>query len=192
MKLSHVGALAVTLTFTVGHAQPGPSLRAVPEGQRTADTPTKQIISVDLLRQPLSHKAQQLLQKARDAAQAGDHARAIKFLETAHAKYPESDGWTESLAAVEYLKTNQFSAAVNSLENALKLLPRDATDHSNLGYALASLGEYDRAALELRRAITLDHTNPKTGELLDIVLAKAAKAARQQQLGTASNVSSSH
>ena len=148
-------------------------------------------ISADLLRQPVSRKARQILQKAQHAADAGDHARAIGFLETALAKYPESVAWTQSMLGVEYLKTDQFAAALASLEQAVLLLPRDAVDRSNLGFALASTGQYDRAEQELRHALALDHSNLKARQLLDVVLANARKPPAQIQLSTASDTSSS-
>jgi len=107
----------------------------------------------DLLRYLLSRKAKQLLQNAQHAADAGDHTLAVGFLKLALAKYPESAAWTQSMLGVEYLKTEQFAAAVTSLEEAIVLLPRDAIDRSNLGFALASAGQYDRAELELRREL---------------------------------------
>ena len=130
-------------------------------------------ISVDLLRQPLSSKARQILQKAQHAADAGDHGRSIELLETALAKYPESSAWTQSMLGVEYLKTKQFEAAVIALEQAVLLLPHDAVDRSNLGFALACTGQYDRAERELRRAVALDTGNFTTRQLLKVVLGAA-------------------
>jgi len=127
-------------------------------------------ISADLLRQPLPPKAKQILQNAQHAADAGDHARAIGFLETALAKYPESAAWTQSMLGVEYLKTDQFAAAATALEQAVRLLPRDPVDRSNFGLALAQTGQYDRAEGELRQALALDSSDLKTRQLLEMVL----------------------
>jgi Flp pilus assembly protein TadD len=128
-----------------------------------------QTISADLLRQRLPAKAKQILQKAQRAADAGDHGRAIELLDMALAKYPESAAWTQSMLGVEYLKTRQFDAAVTALEQAVVLLPREAVDRSNLGFALASTGQYDRAERELRRAVALDTGNRTTKQLLEVV-----------------------
>jgi Flp pilus assembly protein TadD len=136
-----------------------------------AETRRARTISAELLKQPLSRKAKQILGKAQLAADAGDHMHAIALLETARAKYPESAAWTQSMLGVEYLKTRQFAAAVISLEQAVAMLPRDAVDRSNLGFALASTGEYDRAERELRCAIVLDRADLKTKQLLDVVIA---------------------
>ena len=145
------GALFLTLPlYAVEPSQPAP-----------AGT-----ISVELLRQHLPSKAKSLLQKAQRAADRGDHARAIALLESTLARYPESAAWTQSMLGVEYLKTRQFDAAVVALEQAVALLPREAVDHSNLGFALASTGHFDLAEQELRRAVELDSGNLRIRALL--------------------------
>jgi Flp pilus assembly protein TadD len=126
-------------------------------------------ISADLLRLHLSPKAKELLQKAQRAADADEHLHAIAVLETAREKYPEADAWTQSMLGVEYLKTGQFDAAVAALEQAVELLPREALNHANLGYALAATGQYTRAEQELQRSVQLDSGNLKTRKLLDVV-----------------------
>src|SRR5579864_3132735 len=134
-------ALLFALTFSsmaVGHAQSQSNLVGAAEVRGAADTSVRDTISFDLLRQPLSRKAKQILEKAQHAAGAGDHVRAIELLETAHAKYPQLDAWTQSMLGVEYLRTHQFSSGVLSLEQAVQLLPQDAVDRSNLGFALAA------------------------------------------------------
>jgi len=150
MKPLHTIAIVLTLSFALAQGQP---VSRVVDAQRPAETAVAQTISVDLLRQPLSRGAKQILQNAQHAADAGDHKRAIALLNIALAKYPESAAWMQSMLGVEYLKTEQFAAAVTSLEEAIVLLPRDAIDRSNLGFALASAGQYDRAELELRREL---------------------------------------
>lgn len=131
------------------------------------------------------------MEKAQHATANGDHIHAIGLLESAHAKYPESDAWTESLLGVEYLKTRQCALAAISLEKAVLLLPRDAADRSNLGFALASTGQYDLAELELRRALALNSDNPRTKELLDVVLALAATHHNVPTPAAALNIASS-
>jgi Flp pilus assembly protein TadD len=138
-----------------------------------ADVPPAQTISADLLRQPLSRKAKQILQKAQRFADTGDHLRAIRLLEAARSKYPESAAWTQSMLGVEYLKTGRFADAVTSLEQTILLLPHDAVDRSNLGLALALTGEYDRAERELLSALSLDRSDGKTRQLLEIVQRRA-------------------
>ena len=113
-------------------------------------------ISVDLLRHPLS-------------AQAGDHLGAIQQLSKALAKHPESAAWIQPLLGVEYLRTDQHEAAIQALEQAVLLLPRDAIHRSNLGLSLAFAGQYDRAEQELWKALQLDAKNDTTRRLLATV-----------------------
>ena len=127
------------------------------------------VISADLLRHPLPAKARQMLQQAQRAADAGDHASAVHLLEGMLARYPDSSAWAQSLLGVEYMKTDQFNAAVTSFEQAVSLLPHSAVDRSNLGVSLAAVGQYDRAEQELRRALALDCDNVKAKQLLEVL-----------------------
>jgi len=135
--------------------------RAPPLPRQPAGT-----VSVELLRHPISEPAKALLRKAMRAANAGDHTGAIKQLNAALAKYPSSDAHVYSILGVEYLRTEQYEEAVNSLERAAELLPHDATNHSNLGLSLITLKQFDRAEAELQRALELDATMTKTRQLL--------------------------
>jgi Flp pilus assembly protein TadD len=162
MKPFHYVAFAVALSFAAVQGQPIP---APPE------RPAIRTISADLLRHPLPRKAKQVVEKAQRAAEAGDHARAISLLETARDQYPESDAWTQSMLGVEYLKTGQFASALTALEQAVLLLPNDPVDRSNLGFALAATGQYDRAEQELQRAIALDNSDLSTKKLLATIIA---------------------
>ena len=186
----HSTALVLTLALAFAQGQPARRVIDLPDSQVPGETSAARTISADLLRQPLSRKAKQILQKAQQAADAGDHYLAIQLLETAGMKYPESNAWTQSMLGVEYLKTDQFEAAVTSLEQAVLLLPRDAVDRANLGFALASIGQYDRSELELRRSLALDHSNLQTQQLLEVVLAADApkKPPAQAQLSTESSM----
>ena len=49
------------------------------------------------------------------------------------------------------------------------MLPRNAANHSNLGYALFLLGFAERAEEEARRALDLDRNNATTRHVLSIV-----------------------
>ena len=123
-------------------------------------------ISAELLRYPLSEKEMRMLRKALNSADTGDHLGAIKQLQTTLNKSPATSAYVYSLLGVEYLKTGQFSEAVNALEQAVTLLPHDASNHANLGLALACKGQYDRAAPELERALDLEPHNKVASQLL--------------------------
>ena len=123
-------------------------------------------IPAELLRYPLSAKALHMLQKALRISESGDHAGAVKQLQKTLAKCPGSAAYADSLIGVEYLKTAQIPEAIDALEQAVKLLPHDASNHANLGLSLLISGHYDRAQPELRRALELDPHNAVASKLL--------------------------
>jgi hypothetical protein len=160
---------ALPLDIRVGQRAGSPPVVDVPDLGPPANTRPAMVISAELLRHPLPAKARQMLQKAHRAASAGDHANAVHLLEGMLARYPDSSAWVQSLLGVEYMMTDQFTAAVTSLEQAVLLLPHSAVDRSNLGVSLAAVGQYDRAERELRRALALDCDNVKAKQLLEVL-----------------------
>ena len=152
-----------------------------------AQAPAEASVSADLLRHPLSRKARQMLQKAQRAAEAGDHAGAIRQFEETLAKYPDSGAWTYSWLGVEYIKTDQFDAAVTSFEQAVLLLPHDAVSRSNFGLSLATTGQYDRAgAGTAPRPRTRPHQLQNQGTARRAPRRQAPRSpAAQSQLSTA-------
>ena len=121
-----------------------------------SDRPPSGTISAELLQYPLTGKARRMLQKAVQLSNARDHAQAVKQLQKTLEKFPDTGAYVYSLIGVEYLKTHQFPEAVDALEQAVTLLPHDASNHANLGLALVAIGQGDRAEPELRRALELD------------------------------------
>ncbi len=126
-------------------------------------------VSADLLRHPLSAQAREMIDKAQRTAQAGNHLSAIEQLTKALAKHPESAAWIQPVLGVEYLKTDQHETAIQALEQAVLLLPRDPINRSNLGLSLAFTGQYKRAEQELHEALKLDAKNDTTRRLLEVV-----------------------
>jgi len=132
-------------------------------------------IPAELLRYPLSGKALRMLRKAMQTAEAGDHLGAVEQLQKTLTKCPGSGAYAYSLLGVEYLKTDQIPEAIDALEQAVKLLPHDASNHANLGLSLALAGQYDRAEPELRRSLELDpHNITASGILKAPALSTAA------------------
>jgi tetratricopeptide (TPR) repeat protein len=123
-------------------------------------------VSVELLRYPLSGKARNMLQTALHFIDLGDHKAAVSQLEHTLTKYPSSAPYTQSLLGVEYLKTDRYADAVDSLQQAVDLLPHDAINHANLGLSLVSMGQLDRAKQELHRALELDPHIPTASQFL--------------------------
>jgi Flp pilus assembly protein TadD len=136
-------------------------------------------VSAELLRQPLPPKARQMLMKGQRASNAGDHAQALKIFTAALVKYPDSAAWTHSLLGVEYLQVNQVDAAVVSFDQAVQLLPHDATNRCSLGLSLILAGQYTRAAQELKRALELDPVNAQAKQLLNALQSKSVKSLAQ-------------
>jgi Flp pilus assembly protein TadD len=126
-------------------------------------------IPAELLRYPLSDKARHMLQKALQTSNAGDHANAVQELQKTLSKWPGTGPYVYSLLGVEYLKTGRIPEAVQTLERAVAFLPHDASNHANLGLALACNREYDRAAPELRQALDLDPHNSVAGKLFGVL-----------------------
>jgi tetratricopeptide (TPR) repeat protein len=133
-------------------------------------------IPAEMLRYPLSANALHMLQKALQISEAGDHAGAVKQLQKTLAKFSDAGAYVYSLLGVEYLKTDQIPEAVDALEQAVKLLPHDASNHANLGLALLSNRQYDRAEPELRTALELDPHYAMASQLLNaLALSKNAQ-----------------
>ena len=152
-----------------------PLLRAQPDSVPVIIDPSPvhqahaRTIPAELLRYPISDKARHMLRKALQTSNDGDHADSVKQLQKILAKWPGTSPYVYSLLGVEYLKLGQMPEAVNALEQAVMLLPHDASNHANLGLALASEKKYDRAEPELRRALELDPRNPVAGKLLTVL-----------------------
>jgi tetratricopeptide (TPR) repeat protein len=132
---------------------------------KTMPNPAPGTVSAELLRQPLPPKARQMLLKAQHASNRGDHPAAVRLYVAALAKYPDSAAWTQSLLGVEYLKLDQYQAAVRSFDQAALLLPHSAVSRSNLGLSLILAGQYPRAGRELRHALELDPGNTQARQL---------------------------
>ena len=128
------------------------------------------VVSVDLLRHPISAKVRKLLLSAMDKMESGDHEAAIEQLRETLAKYPDSAPYVQNLLGVEYVKTDRFDAAVSSFEQAVSLLPHDAMTHYNFGLELICAGDYDRAAQEFQRALELDPKNVQMQARLNALL----------------------
>jgi len=133
-------------------------------------------VSADVLRHPLSSKARRRLEKALRLADLGEHPAAIKELRETLVKEPSSAPYAHSLLGVEYVQSQQFAEARSSFEEAVRLMPHESINHSNLGFSLAVAGDFNSAEQEVRTAIRLDPDNSRAKTLLDIVLhARRAK-----------------
>jgi Flp pilus assembly protein TadD len=138
------------------------------EGHAPAST-----VSVELLSYPISDKARHMLQKAVEISVKGDHPGAVAQLQKTLAKFPNAGAYVYSLIGVEYLKTRQIPEAVDALEQSVKLLPHDASNHANFGVGLVLNGQKDRARTELKRALELDPHYALASQLLSAMAVPA-------------------
>jgi Tfp pilus assembly protein PilF len=125
-----------------------------------------QTISAELLAYPVPPRASYMMQQALQMSGNGDHTGAIVELKKTLEKFPNTGAYVHSLLGVEYLKTDQIPEAVNALEQAVLLLPHDASNHANLGLAFVCNKQYARAEPELQRALDLDPHNTVAKRLL--------------------------
>jgi Flp pilus assembly protein TadD len=145
-----------------------PDSRAhVPSGPAT--------VSADVLRHPLSSKARRRLVKALHLSELGEHPAAIKELRETLVKEPSSAPYAQSLLGVEYVESQQFAEARISFEEAVRLMPHESINHSNLGFSLAVAGDFNSAEQEARTAIQLDPANSRAQTLLDLIRRRKTK-----------------
>jgi tetratricopeptide (TPR) repeat protein len=154
--------------FGVPHMPDAPASEPAVTISPSGTTSPASTVSVEQLQHPLSRKGASLIRKAQNFSAMGDHGKAIAELQLA-LKERSAIPYAHSLLGSEYLRINQIPAAVESLEQAVKLLPRNAADHSNLGYALFLLGYVERGEQEVLRALDLDRNNETTRHVLSIV-----------------------
>ena len=145
------------------------SMSSFPDsGERVPSGPAT--VSSDVLRHPLTSKARRRLQKALHLSELGEHPAAIKELREMLVKEPSSAPYAQSLLGVEYVQSRQFAEARTSFEEAVRLMPHESVNHSNLGVSLVVTGDLNSAEREARTAIELDPANTRAKTLLDLVL----------------------
>jgi Tfp pilus assembly protein PilF len=126
-------------------------------------------ISSDILRHPLTPKARRRMLKALHLADLGNHSAAIQELREALVKEPSSAPYAHNLLGIEYVENKQFAEARSSFEEAVRLMPHESVNHSNLGFSLAVTGDLTSAEQEARKAIELDPENSRAKSLLDLL-----------------------
>jgi tetratricopeptide (TPR) repeat protein len=142
-----------------------------------ANAPGSSTVSADVLRHPLSSKARRLFEKAMHLAEMGNHHGAIDGLRDALVKCPGDLAYGDNLLGLEYIEVQQYAEANASFAEAARLMPRESSNHSNLGLSLAIVGEWDSAEKEERKALQLDKSNDKAKLLLEALLVRKRKQA---------------
>lgn len=139
-------------------------------------------VSVDELRRPLSSKALRWLRIAQDYGRLGEHQRAIHLLQETLSKDPSSEPYVHSMLGIEYLRMGRLADALPELALGVRLLPHEAVNHSNYGYALYVTGDYAKSERELQRALELDRSASTPRSLIQTVLEKARSASLRNGL----------
>ena len=154
------------------------SLEALPDFPQVAplDASGPATVSADVLRHPLSSKARRLFEKAMHFAEMGDHHTAIDGLRDALVKCPGDAPYAHNLLGLEYIEAHQYTQAKDSFAEAARLMPRESSNHSNLGLSLAIVGDWETAEKEERRALQLDKSNLKARVILDALLVRKRQA----------------
>jgi tetratricopeptide (TPR) repeat protein len=106
---------------------------------------------------------------AAQAAQSGNHKKAVEQLNAALAIHPT---FTLALSdlGVQYLKLNEMGKLADTMETLLKLSPDDPHAHLNLGIALYNQKEFPDAETHLRRAVELRGNDPAAHYYLGMTL----------------------
>jgi tetratricopeptide (TPR) repeat protein len=144
--------------------------------ERTPSGPAT--ISKDALMHPLSVKARRRLVKALHLAKLGEHPAAIKELRETLLKEPSSAPYAQNLLGVEYVQNQQFAEARSSFDEAVRLMPHESANHSNLGVSLAFAGDWNSADQEARKALELDPNNASAKSLLDLAMSRKPRTAK--------------
>jgi Flp pilus assembly protein TadD len=114
------------------------------------------VVSAERLRLPLSGKARQGIAKARDYSNAGNHQKAIQELKRVLTEESSAAPYVHGILGFEYLQIGRVDEATVELENAVRLLPHEAINHSNLALSLYAARRCQQAEAEVRRALELD------------------------------------
>lgn len=146
------------------------------------------VVSVDILRNPIPEKARQMLRQALGSMESGKDEKAIRELQETLVKFPTAAGWVHSLLGFEYMKVDQIPAAIESYQQAVLLMPHDAFNHHNLGVCLALTGDYARAEEQARLAQRFAPDNSQIQDFLAalVALRESREAARATQASASS------
>ena len=80
------------------------------------------------------------------------------------------------------MQRNEVDAAIAEYTQALKIDPKDAIVHNNLGFAFAAKGDLDSAVQHYRSALQLQPSYDRARANLVAALAKASGAAFKSRL----------
>ncbi len=105
--------------------------------------------------------------------------RASEMLKKAVGQEPRNGAYIDSLGWV-YFRLGKLDLAEKYLNDATRLLPRDATVHQHLGDVFAKRGDYARALSAYRNALTME-PEPKDEASIRAKIADAEKRTQTAQ-----------
>ncbi len=130
---------------------------------------SRDLVSVEELRNPLTGKSLRALLTAREHLKSGQRERGMQELREALSD-PVAMPYAISMMAVEHLRAGLLDTAIGELEQAIQLLPGRPENHANLAYAYGLKGQPARGLEEVRKALQLDGGMPKTRLVLGMLL----------------------
>ncbi|HYW46530.1 MAG TPA: tetratricopeptide repeat protein [Bryobacteraceae bacterium] len=144
-------------------------------GDRPADRPSGQTVSVAGLMHPPDQRAVREAAKAQQFAAAGDHERAAAELEKAVSRDPRYAAGYNNLG-VQYVQLGRLADAAGAFRRATAIDPTVAKAQINLAVVLGKIGRLEEAEKWARAAVRLDSTDAMARRVLDsIVAARGAK-----------------
>lgn len=107
-----------------------------------------------------------LLQRGRDAMQAGEHRQAVDHFSALIDHAPDfAEGW--NARATAFFALEYWGMALSDLEHALALEPRHFSAWQGLGVMMREMGEPDLAARAFRQAAAIHPHDPDLLERLN-------------------------
>ena len=124
------------------------------------------LVSADFLRHPLEPKLARKLEDLQRVGLTGKHGQAVAELQETLAKHPKAAPYIHNILGIMYVDVRDYAAARQAFEQVLAAMPHTSANYSNLGYAVAALGDIERAQQLLRTALVLDDQNQNARTLL--------------------------
>jgi Tfp pilus assembly protein PilF len=153
------------------------------------------LVSAEQLRHPVSKKGMRILDRARKVSQQGKHEEAMAELRKALAE-PAAAPYAHSMLGQEYMRMGKLAEALPELEQGVALLPKDAINHSNYGYALCLARQCGRGEQEIRKSLELDPNSLVARFLLGVILldkgSRDSEALMNLKFAAARNFRSAH
>lgn len=128
--------------------------------------------------------AREAFAKAMDAIRAGDNKKATELLIKAVSASPDFV-WALDELGQQYLKENQIDKAIEVLQKAATLAPKEFNPHLHYGIALLNKRDFFGAEKELRLALQINAAAPTAHMYLGMALVSSSKDEKTKQFDAA-------